>query len=82
MNEPTDPIRLGDDALTALAARGVEVPGFDRSTLVPRIVHIGVGGFHRAHLAVRFIERKRAEHEALKAELEELREEFGGVSDL
>lgn len=52
MNEPTGPIRLGDDALKSLAARGVEVPGYDRTTLVPRIVHIGVGGFHRAHLAV------------------------------
>ena len=28
------------------------MPGYDRSALVPRIVHIGVGGFHRAHLAL------------------------------
>ncbi len=27
-------------------------PGYDRSALTPSIVHIGVGGFHRAHLAV------------------------------
>lgn len=34
----------------------VEVPGYDRSTLVPSIVHLGVGGFHRAHQALYFDE--------------------------
>ena len=29
----------------------VVVPSYDRNTLRPSIVHIGVGGFHRAHLA-------------------------------
>ncbi len=49
----TDPIiELDDDQVRALASRGVTVPDYDRSRLVPRIVHIGVGGFHRAHLAV------------------------------
>ena len=52
MSAHHDPIRLDSEALGALAARGVEVPRYDRSALVPRIVHIGVGGFHRAHLAV------------------------------
>jgi mannitol 2-dehydrogenase len=28
------------------------VPEYDRGALAPRIVHVGVGGFHRAHLAV------------------------------
>src|SRR5256885_11605348 len=28
------------------------VPEYDRGTLEPRIAHVGVGGFHRAHLAV------------------------------
>jgi mannitol 2-dehydrogenase len=28
------------------------VPEYDRGALVQRIVHVGVGGFHRAHLAV------------------------------
>jgi mannitol 2-dehydrogenase len=28
------------------------VPRYDRSTLRPRILHLGVGGFHRSHLAV------------------------------
>jgi mannitol 2-dehydrogenase len=27
------------------------VPAYDRTLLSPRIVHVGVGGFHRAHLA-------------------------------
>ncbi|MEM9564810.1 MAG: mannitol dehydrogenase family protein [Actinomycetota bacterium] len=40
-------------AANAAAATGVpvSVPTYDRSTLRPSIVHIGVGGFHRAHLA-------------------------------
>jgi mannitol 2-dehydrogenase len=29
----------------------IAVPRFDRSQVTPGIVHIGVGGFHRAHLA-------------------------------
>jgi mannitol 2-dehydrogenase len=28
------------------------VPHYDRSKLRPRILHLGVGGFHRAHLAI------------------------------
>jgi mannitol 2-dehydrogenase len=35
-----------------IAARGVPVPRYDRSRLRPRILHLGVGGFHRAHLAL------------------------------
>ena len=31
--------------------RSVPVPGYDRAKLRHSIVHIGVGGFHRAHLA-------------------------------
>jgi mannitol 2-dehydrogenase len=30
----------------------VTVPAYDRSALEPRIVHLGVGGFHRAHMAL------------------------------
>jgi mannitol 2-dehydrogenase len=30
----------------------VSVPRYDRTRLAPRIAHVGVGGFHRAHLAV------------------------------
>ncbi len=46
------PLSLGNETLDELAARGLPVPTYDRSTLKPSIVHIGVGGFHRAHLAV------------------------------
>lgn len=48
----------GHDAPTALhsATFGtigapIEVPSYDRAAVRPGIVHIGVGGFHRAHLA-------------------------------
>jgi mannitol 2-dehydrogenase len=37
--------------LATIAARGVPVPTYERSRLILRIAHIGVGGFHRAHLA-------------------------------
>jgi mannitol 2-dehydrogenase len=46
------PIRLAADQLREIARRDVPVPAYDRSRLAPRIAHIGVGGFHRAHFAV------------------------------
>ncbi len=45
-------LRLRASTLGAIASRGVPVPKYDRSHLQPRIAHIGVGGFHRAHLAL------------------------------
>jgi mannitol 2-dehydrogenase len=48
----TPPPRLRDEILGAIAARGIPVPTYDRSVLRPRILHLGVGGFHRAHLAL------------------------------
>ena len=42
---------LGEAALHRLTGR-VAAPGYDRSALTPAVVHIGVGGFHRAHQAV------------------------------
>jgi mannitol 2-dehydrogenase len=45
-------LRLRASTLGAIASRGVPVPTYDRSHLQPRIAHIGVGGFHRAHLAL------------------------------
>jgi mannitol 2-dehydrogenase len=45
-------IELRQDHLAAIRRRGVPVPTYDRGRLAPRIVHVGVGGFHRAHLAV------------------------------
>jgi mannitol 2-dehydrogenase len=38
--------------LDSLAALGVRVPRYDRAALDPRILHVGVGGFHRAHMAL------------------------------
>jgi mannitol 2-dehydrogenase len=45
-------IQLGQGSLAEIALRGIPVPTYDRGRLEPRIVHVGVGGFHRAHLAV------------------------------
>lgn len=47
-----DAVALSDTGLETLGERGVEIPGYDRDVLRPRIAHIGVGGFHRAHLAI------------------------------
>ncbi len=43
--------RLGSSLLPDIASR-VRVPSYDRSALTGGIVHLGVGGFHRAHLAL------------------------------
>jgi mannitol 2-dehydrogenase len=45
-------IRLSSAALGEIAARAVPTPAYDRAALAPRILHLGVGGFHRAHLAL------------------------------
>jgi mannitol 2-dehydrogenase len=45
-------VRVRNETLEAIAARGIPVPNYDRSALLPRILHLGVGGFHRAHLAL------------------------------
>jgi mannitol-1-phosphate/altronate dehydrogenase len=44
-------IPLADATLGAHRGR-LRVPGYDRRALAPSVVHIGVGGFHRAHQAV------------------------------
>ncbi len=44
---------LSDQSLLSMP-RHVAVPGYDRAALVPAVVHIGVGGFHRAHQALYF----------------------------
>jgi mannitol 2-dehydrogenase len=48
----SSPIRLGQARLAEIALSGIPVPTYDRARLAPAIVHVGVGGFHRAHLAV------------------------------
>jgi mannitol 2-dehydrogenase len=45
-------IGISQAHLVEIAHRGVPVPSYDRARLAPRIVHVGVGGFHRAHLAL------------------------------
>ena len=46
------PISLSQAHLGEIALRRVPVPAYERARLDPRIVHVGVGGFHRAHLAL------------------------------
>jgi mannitol 2-dehydrogenase len=46
------PLLLREENLDPIAARGIGVPTYDRSALLPRMLHLGVGGFHRAHLAL------------------------------
>jgi mannitol 2-dehydrogenase len=48
----SSPIRLGQARLREIALNGIPVPTYDRARLRPAIVHVGVGGFHRAHLAL------------------------------
>jgi mannitol 2-dehydrogenase len=45
-------VSVGQAHLAEIARRGVPIPAYDRGQLARRIVHVGVGGFHRAHLAV------------------------------
>ena len=52
MDGRTTSIALSEAALPEIAARGVPVPTYDRQRLEPRILHVGVGGFHRAHMAL------------------------------
>ncbi|OLF07048.1 mannitol dehydrogenase [Actinophytocola xinjiangensis] len=57
------------DATVSGLNRSVAVPSYDRSTLTPGIVHIGVGGFHRAHQAMyldRLLEQGRARDWAIR----------------
>lgn len=43
--------RLNASLLNSLPA-GVAVPNYDRGAITPGIVHLGIGAFHRAHMAV------------------------------
>jgi fructuronate reductase len=43
--------RLSASTLANVPA-GVRVPDYDRSQITPGIVHLGIGAFHRAHMAV------------------------------
>jgi mannitol 2-dehydrogenase len=46
------PTPLAQRNLPAIASLGVPVPQYERERLDVRILHVGVGGFHRAHMAV------------------------------
>lgn len=45
-------LRLSAQNLEAIGHRGIRIPRYDRAALTPRMLHVGVGGFHRAHLAL------------------------------
>src|SRR2546430_10677418 len=45
-------MRVSAANLDAIEQLGAAVPHYDRAALAPRILHIGVGGFHRAHMAL------------------------------
>jgi len=44
-------MKLSPENLPAIEANGVAVPKYDRSKVKPGILHVGVGNFHRAHMA-------------------------------
>ena len=46
--------KLSAALLPTLAERGVAVPTYARAGLVPGVVHLGLGAFHRAHQALVF----------------------------
>lgn len=50
MEEPLNP-RLSPDTLAALDS-DVQVPGYEIDDVRPGIVHLGLGAFHRAHMAM------------------------------
>ncbi|MFL6065098.1 MAG: mannitol dehydrogenase family protein [Friedmanniella sp.] len=52
-SDTTTPPPLTQETIHQLPAP-VDVPTYDRTELTPAVVHIGVGGFHRAHQAAYF----------------------------
>lgn len=50
MTDTTAALPLQESLLPAISG-AVAVPTYDRTAIRPSIVHIGVGGFHRSHLA-------------------------------
>ncbi len=51
MASPSSPTPLSLDSLASLP-KAIATPAYDRHSLSPGIVHIGVGNFHRAHQGV------------------------------
>jgi mannitol 2-dehydrogenase len=60
----TTPVPLSTATLITLDPR-VAIPGYDRSAIGIGIVHIGVGGFHRAHQAM-YLDRLMNDGEAFE----------------
>lgn len=54
-DDMTKPIQLNDENLNILSA-AIKIPLYRRSEVCAGVVHIGIGGFHRAHQAY-FIDR-------------------------
>ncbi|KKB13091.1 dioxygenase [Devosia geojensis] len=52
--------RLTSQSLAAMP-QGIAVPGYDRAMIKAGIVHLGIGAFHRAHMAV-YVDDLLAEH--------------------
>jgi mannitol 2-dehydrogenase len=52
--QPLTPLAPLNDWQMGDLPAAVAEPGYDRNALTPAVVHIGVGGFHRAHQAVYF----------------------------
>ncbi|HEY0936909.1 MAG TPA: hypothetical protein VGD91_24640 [Trebonia sp.] len=52
-NAPDRPVSLSDATLHLLPGE-ISKPSYSRADLKPAVVHIGVGGFHRAHQGVYF----------------------------
>ena len=46
-----DDLRLSNASLDRVPD-SISCPGYDRSSVTPGIVHLGIGAFHRAHQAV------------------------------
>lgn len=55
------PIQLNQDNLKTIGSR-IPVPNYNRSADKTGIVHIGVGGFHRAHLAYYLHQLKKGDN--------------------
>ena len=63
MTSTTTAIPLSPENLAEIGRR-VPVPAYDRSQVTPGIVHLGVGGFHRAHQAM-YLDRLMNDGKAL-----------------
>ncbi|TDZ21459.1 Mannitol 2-dehydrogenase [Colletotrichum orbiculare MAFF 240422] len=60
------PLKLSSQNLSTIASQQgesrIQVPTYDRNGVKEGIVHVGVGGFHRAHLAV-YIDKLMQKHQ-------------------